>query len=152
MVVRARRVLAGGDDREVHLLVALGEDPGRQLGGHLGLGAADERDVAGVELGGDPVDGGARCGERVDLGLVLDHPQRADHVDGTAVAGVRELREQLDEEPRPHLIADREGAGRRTGSLHQPGDDRGRVIGLAPGQQAEHAGLFGDAAALRAGG
>ena len=55
LVVGAGRVGAGGDDGEVHPVVALGAQPATQLGRHLGLGAADQLDVAGLELGGDPV-------------------------------------------------------------------------------------------------
>ena len=58
VVVRAGGVLAGGDDREVDLLVALGDDPRRQVGRYLGLGASDQRDPAGLQLGRDAVDGG----------------------------------------------------------------------------------------------
>ena len=75
-----------------------------------GLGAPDERDLAGVELGGDPVGGGAGGAQGGDLGGVLDHPQRADDVDGAAELGARQLRQQLDEEAGPHLVAD---GGRR---------------------------------------
>ena len=47
-----------------------------------GLGAPDERDVTGVQLRGDPIGGRAGGAQRGDLGVVLDHAQRADDVDG----------------------------------------------------------------------
>ena len=65
-----------------------------------------------MQLGGDPVGGRAGGAQGGDLGGVLDHAQRADDVDGTAELGARQLRQQLDEEPGPHLVADR--GGRRT--------------------------------------
>ncbi len=42
VVVRARRVLAGGDDREVHPLVALGDESGSDVLRDLRLGAPHE--------------------------------------------------------------------------------------------------------------
>ena len=63
-----------------------------------------------MQLGGDPVGGGAGGAQGGDLGGVLDHPQRADDVDGAAELGARHLRQQLDEEAGPHLVAD---GGRR---------------------------------------
>ena len=43
LVVRAGRVRPGGDDGEVHPVVALGEQPAAEVGRHLGLGAPDQR-------------------------------------------------------------------------------------------------------------
>ncbi len=57
LVVGTGRVLAGGDDREVHPMVTLGQDATRQLGGHVRLGATDERDGTGLQRG-------ARCDRR----------------------------------------------------------------------------------------
>ena len=147
VVVRARRVLAGGDDGEVDLVVALGEQPGRDVRRDLGLGAPDERDLAAVELVGDPVGRGPGGAQGVDLGGVLDHPQRPDDVDRSPERGARQLRQQLDEEAGPHLVAD----GGRRGAGGEAGDDRRRVLRLAPRQQAEHAGLLDHARRLQAG-
>ena len=46
IVVRAGGVGAGGDDGEVHPVMPFGEDAPAQIGRHLGLGAADQCDVA----------------------------------------------------------------------------------------------------------
>ena len=62
LVVGAGRVLAGGDDGEVHPVVALGQDAAADVGRHLGLGAPDQRDLAGLQLGRDPVGGRRRPG------------------------------------------------------------------------------------------
>ena len=80
LVVGAGGVGAGGDDGEVHPVVALGAQPAAELGRHLGLGAPDQLDVAGLELGGDPVGGGAGPAQRLDLGGVLAGPQRTHHL------------------------------------------------------------------------
>ena len=138
VVVRAGGVLAGGDDGEVHLVVALLDDAAAQLGRHRGLGAPDEVDLAALELAGDLVDGRAGRGECVDLGLVLRHPLHPDDVDGSGERRVRHVREQLDEEPRPHLIADRDAPGPGC----QPPGDGGRILRLPPRQEREHAWLL----------
>src|SRR3546814_4343481 len=65
-VVRAGRVGAGGDDGEVHTVVALGQDPPAELGRHVSLGAPDQLDLAGLELGGDAVDGRSGPSQRLD--------------------------------------------------------------------------------------
>ena len=89
---------------------------------------------------GDPVGGRTGRAQRIDLGGVLHHPQRADDVDGAAERGARQLREQLDEEAGPHLVAD--GDGRRPpGEL---GGEGGRILGLVPDAQREHARLLDD--------
>ncbi len=140
MMVRARCVLARCDDREVHLLVTLLDDPATEVGGDLGLGPADERDLAALQLAGDRVDGRAGSGERIDLGLVLGPPQRTDDVDRTGVLGAGQVREQFDEEAGPHLVTDSDPL-RTCGQL---AGDRRRVVGLAPWDEVEHAGLLGD--------
>ena len=76
LVVGAGGVRAGGHDREVHLPVALVEDPLGDLGGHGGLGAPRQGDVAGLHVGEDAVDGGGGPAQCIDLGGVLDHAQR----------------------------------------------------------------------------
>ena len=146
VVVRAGGVLPRCDDREVDLLVALCDDPRRQVGRDLGFRATDQRNPAGLQLGGDPIDGGPGSCQCVDLGLVLDHPQRPDHVDRSGVRGSGQLWQQLDEEPGPHLIADRQ----RAGTGRQRGDQRCRIVGFVPGQQVEHARLLGHPRRLEA--
>ena len=80
LVVRAGGVGAGRDDGEVHAVVALGAQPAAELGRHLRLGAPDQLDVAGLELGGDAVGGRAGPAQRLDLGGVLAGAQRAHHL------------------------------------------------------------------------
>ena len=58
-----------------------------------------------------------------------------------------QLRQQLDEEPGPHLVAD--GRRRRPGG--ELGDDRRRVLGLLPRPQREHARLLDDPRRLEPG-
>ena len=128
VVVRAGGVLPGGDDGEVDLVVTLGEEPGRDVGGHLGLGAPDEGDLAGVQLRGDAIGGRAGGAQGGDLGVVLDRAQRADDVDGAPVRRLRKVRQQLDEEARPHLVADRDRRCRAA----QAGDDLDGIGGLRP--------------------
>jgi hypothetical protein len=147
VVVRARCVLPRSDDREVDLVVSLFDDATTEVRRHLGLGATDERDLAALQFAGDPID---RCGGRcecIDLRLVLRHPQRTDHVDGAGVLGAGKLRQQFDEEPRPHLIADGDALRAR----RQPGDDGCRVLRLTPRQQVEGAGHLADPRCLECG-
>ena len=132
-MVRAGGVLAGRDDREVDLVVTAGDDARPELGRDLGLGASDERDLTRLQLGRDHVDGRARRGERSTSAGVLHHPQRTDDVDRPPERGAGELRQQLDEEARPHLVTDRDSAG----STDEPGDDRRRILGLPPRTQVE---------------
>ena len=121
VMVRTHHVLSCGHDGEVDTLVALFEDASAEVRRHVGLGPPDERDLPTLQFAHDAIDRCTGCGERGCLGVVLDHPERADHVDGTLVPCVRQVAEQFDEETGPHLIADRHplGAGR------QPGDERG---------------------------
>ena len=147
-MVRAGGVLAGRDDREVDLVVTTGDDPRAELGRDLGLGASDERDLTRLQLSRDHVDRRAGGRERVDLGRVLHHPQRTDDVDRPPEHGTGKLREQLDEEARPHLVADRDAAS----SADEPGDDRRRILGLLPRTQVEDTRLLARRAAPRAAG
>ena len=84
VVVRARRVLTRGDDREVHLVMAFGQQPSRYLGRHLGFGAPDEGDVAGLQRGRHAV--GCRAGpsQRLDLRGVLLRAKGASDLDRSA--------------------------------------------------------------------
>ncbi len=90
--MRAGGVLAGCHDREVDLVVALLDDATTEVGRDLGLGASDERDLAALQLTGDSIDRRGSGGECIDLGAILRHPQRADHVDGARVLGAAQLR------------------------------------------------------------
>ena len=53
-MVGAGRVLAGGNDGEVHLVVAFVDDPATQVGRHLRFGPPDQFDLAALQLAGDP--------------------------------------------------------------------------------------------------
>ena len=139
--MRAGRVLAGGHDGEVHLVVPFGDDPPAEFGRHRRFGAPDQFDLTTLQLTGDLVDRRSGGCQGIDLGLILRHPQRADDVDRPDVVRPGDVREQLDEEPRPHLIPD----GDPPGSRRQLADERRRVFGLAPREQVEHARLLDDA-------
>ena len=147
VVVRAGGVRAGGDDGEVDLVVTLGEQPGRDVGGHLRLGAPDEGDLPAVQLGGDAIGGVAGGAQGGDLGVVLDRAQRADDVDGPPVRRPRQVRQQLDEEARPHLVAD----GDRRGRTAQPGDDLDGSADSGHGAIGEHVRLLDDPRRLQLG-
>ena len=77
LVVGRRRVRPGPDDREVGLLVALGDELLADLGGDVRLGPADE--PPGGDPGDDPVGGLGRQAQERDLVGVLDHAQLAQH-------------------------------------------------------------------------
>ena len=140
-----RRVLARGDDREVHDLVTLGNNPCTEIGGHLGLRAPDERDRACLQFGGDPVHGSPCSPQRSDLCRILRHPHRADDVDSAPEGGVRHERNQLDEESCPHLIPH----GRHPRAPGETRNDLDRILGLGPGVEREHPSLFGNTRCLK---
>ena len=132
-MVGAGGVLTSGHDGEVHLVVALFDDPATQVCRHLGFGAADQRDLAALQLSGDPIDSRTGRGERLDLGRVLRHAQRADHLDRTRVLRTWQLRQQFDEETRPHLIAHSDSRG----AAGEPGDECRRILRLPPREEVE---------------
>ncbi len=108
-----------------------------------GLGATAEGDLASLKLGGHPIDCDAGGLQGGDLGGVLAHPQGAHHlaaahIVGTARAGRRPVAEQVDQEPRPHRVADSDPRRLRD----QTGEQGHRVLGLVPRAQGEHAWLL----------
>ena len=120
MVVRAGRILTGCDDGEVDDIVALRQQPGRDVGRDGGFGAADERDLAGVELGCDEVGRGAGPCESIDLRRVLHRTQRRGDARRLRPARVRQQRLEVDEEGRPAAVAD----GKVRAATHKLGDHR----------------------------
>ena len=59
VMMGAGGVLPGSDDGEIHAIVALLEDLAPEFGRDRRLGLPDERDLATLQPGGDPVDGSA---------------------------------------------------------------------------------------------
>ena len=148
LVVGAGGVRAGGDDGEVHVLVALVHDAPAQVGRHLGLGAPHQRDRPRLQVGGDAVDGRGRPPQRLDLGGVLDGPQRPDHRRGprrTRAAGSAACRSSTN---RAHV---RSPTATRPAAPDQVGHDGDRVVGLAPRPQREHVGPLGHPGRLQPG-
>ena len=128
---------AGGDDGEVHPVVALGEQAPADVGRHLGLGAADERDVAGLQLRPPPGrPPSPRRAQGLDLGRVLAGPERAVDLAGPRERGRGQRGWQVDEEAGPRVVADGDVAGRADEPRHdgRPGP-RSR-----PRAQREHVG------------
>ena len=83
------------DDGEVHAMVAFGDEPAADVLRHLGLGAADQRDVARLQLRGDAVGGRGRAAQHGDLGRVLHGAQRPHdlaRLAGTSSRGSRACR------------------------------------------------------------
>ena len=146
LVVRAGRVGAGGHDGEVHAVVALGEEPPADVGRHLGLGAADERDLAAPAAAAATRSAAAparrsaaisaasftaRSGPMTSLRLARSVPPAA--------------RLQVDEEPGPGAVADRQPCAPRP---TRPATMRDRVLGLVPRADREHVGPLDDARRL----
>jgi hypothetical protein len=75
LVMRGRAVRPGGDDDEVHLIVALVDDGGGDVTADLGLGAAGTQQQRHPSV--NPVDRLRRAPQGVDLGGGLAHPQLA---------------------------------------------------------------------------
>ena len=77
LVVRRGGVGPRADDREVGLVVALGDEPLADLVRDIGLGPAHQ--PAAGDLGDDPVGGVGRRRQERDLVGVLDDPEPAKH-------------------------------------------------------------------------
>ena len=100
------RVGPASDDREVDVLMAFGEEPVGELGGHRRLAPADQADLAPLQGSGDPVGRGGGGPERFDLDLVLDGSER-----GGDRRGLHELRSgqpalEREDGARPRAIRD----------------------------------------------
>ena len=75
------RILASGNDGKIDDVVTFGEQPRRDVGRHLCLGATNERDLPGVQLCSDTVRSGAGRSKCRDFCGVLGHPQSTDDID-----------------------------------------------------------------------
>ncbi len=110
LVVRARRVRTGGDDREVGALVPGREHAVDELAVHLQLGAPRKLDRTHIAC--DRVDRVRGPGQGRDLVVVLDHPDGRHHR-GRAREHTRRNRAlEIEEEPRPRVVTDRDPPGR----------------------------------------
>ena len=76
VMMRTGGVLPGGDDGEIHASMALLENLASEFGRDRRLGLPDERDLATLQPGGDPIDGGPGL-KTGDLLGVLHLPDRA---------------------------------------------------------------------------
>jgi len=56
-------------------VVTFVQDPPPNLGCHVGLGPADQRDLPGLDVGQDAVHGGTGPAQSLHLVGVLNHPQ-----------------------------------------------------------------------------
>ena len=75
LVVGRGGVRPGPDDREMRLVVALGDESLADLAGDVRLGPPDQ--PAGGDLGDDAIGGVGRLGQQRDLVVVLDDPEAA---------------------------------------------------------------------------
>ncbi len=108
MMMRARGVLTRSHDREVHDLVTFGDDPRGQIGRHLGLGAADERNRARTAAR-------RRCGRRRRRAAASASSSAWSFImrSGPTTSTARRYvalgicGKQLDQESGPHLVTDR---------------------------------------------
>ena len=77
VVVRARRVRARGDDGEVHLVVALGQEPA-EISADTSASVRPTSAISpACSCGRHAVGGRAGRAQRLDLGGVLPHPRAA---------------------------------------------------------------------------
>ena len=104
-MVRARRVRTDGDDGEVDAVVALGQQPSPDVCGHLGLGAADQRDLAGLQLRGDHVRRRAAARNAATSAASFTHAEGA-HDLARLDVGAGHLRLEVDDEAGPRAVAD----------------------------------------------
>ena len=75
-----------------------------QLAGDVGLGPADQGDLAGEQLGRHPVGGRRRLAQGRHLVGVLDRPERAGDPGGVHPGRPGQLRLQRQEEPGPRAL------------------------------------------------
>ena len=149
LVVGRRGVGAGGDDGEVDLVVALGEQPATDVGGHLGLGAAHQGDVALRAAGRPP-------GRRPRRRRAGRRPRRRPW---PSAAGRRPRSRGATRSTPAAPPAGRRRSGPRCGRRWRPspaeagqaGDDGDGVVGLLPRAEGEHLGALDDPGRLQAG-
>ncbi len=114
LVVGAGRVGAGGHDGEVHPLVALGEEAPAQLGRHLRLGAPHQRRCRRPAARPPPGRPPRRRPRRAAISASslrarsgpMTSPPRVNRAPGSASL-------EVDEEPGPGAVTDRQAASRR---------------------------------------
>ena len=134
----------GADDREVGLVVALGDEPLADLARDVGLGPADQ--PAGGDLGDDPVGGVGRRGQQRDLVGVLDDPElgRGPATPSSNDASARRSCE-TEQVPGGEVVRDgdperargRGGRPRRDRVADHAGHERVRIVRLLPGHDRE---------------
>ena len=140
------------DDREQSHVMPLGDEPFADLAGDVGLGATDE--PAGRDRRHDAIGRVRGLAEQGDLVGVLDHPEIAqDRGRGLEAGGRPEMRLEPEEMGGPQAVRHRDPwsavAGRRRDAA---GDDRVRIVELAPGHDLDRrpqAGLRGAALEAR---
>jgi hypothetical protein len=71
VMVGACSIVAGGHNRKIHHIVTFGNESRGDIGRHLRLGSTNERNLAALQLGSNPIGGRTGCGECRNLGLVL---------------------------------------------------------------------------------
>ena len=147
LMVRARRVLAGRDDREVRTLVAGRKHALHELTVHVELGPATEGDVA--HRGRDRVDGCAAAFASAAISSPSFTMRNGpDDVDRAFERRGRQRALEVEHETRPRVVADRDSARTRA---RQPGDERDRIVGLFPRHDLEQIVLRDDAGRFQAG-
>ena len=146
VMMRTGGVLPGGDDGEIHAVMALLENLASEFGRDRRLGLPDERDLATLQPGGDPIDGGPGFAKTGDLLGVLHLPDRARDGRCPAKRGVGHLVGEIDEKARPHVVTD----GDRVGGAGEVGDLCDRILGFAPWRNREDLGPLVDTGAFEA--
>ena len=125
-MVRVGAVGPGTDDDERHLRMPFGDNRLRDVGGHVGLGAAGHQELGHPSV--HPVDGRAGLSQRVDLRGVLDHSQPAQHVGGEHRYHAEHVG-QRQQVQRGHRVGDRRGDRRAT---ERVGDQPVRILAVDP--------------------
>ena len=127
LVMRARRVRTGRDDRESGRVVAGLEQELADVPAHLAL--RPPRQPLTHHRSHDGVGGDGRRPQAFDLVGILDPAQRAHRGTGSDQLGRVEGRSQAKRHARPHLVLHGHPARPGDDRLHQPD----RVVGLIPG-------------------
>ena len=133
------------DDREVGALVPGGQHPLDQLPVHVELGAACE--CHRPHLGRDRVDRMRGARERGNFVGFLHHPDGRHDLRRARERTARPRALEIEHEPRPRVVADRDAPGR---GGYESGYPRDRIVGLLPRHEREQLGPELDAWRLQA--
>ena len=127
--------------------MSLLDDPPADLGSYVGLGPPDQGDLAGLDVGQDPVDSSCGTTQHRDLGIVLDHPDGCGDLRGPGQSEVRTGVQKVDGEAGPCLVTE----CRCTSATQPIGHQGDGVLPITPCDHLEHTRALHDPGRLQVG-